>query len=166
MSINRRKALAAPLVTVLGLSALAGCSFRDSAPESNFLLLDGSYVNLGALKGKVVLVNFWATTCTTCVKEMPEIVETYTKYQSKGFETIAVAMQYDPVSWVVNFTQTRQLPFKVALDNTGNNAKQWGDVKATPTTFIVDKRGKIVKKYVGAPDFLALHALLEALLVE
>ena len=75
MSINRRKALAAPLVTVLGLSALAGCSFRDSAPESNFLLLDGSYVNLGALKGKVVLVNFWATTCTTCVKEMPEIVD-------------------------------------------------------------------------------------------
>ena len=73
-------------------------------------------------------------------------------------------MQYDPVNWVVNFTNTRQLPFQVALDNTGENAKQWGDIKITPTTFIVDKQGKIVKKYVGAPDFVALHALLENLL--
>jgi peroxiredoxin len=97
---------------------------------------------------------------------MPEIVNTYIKYQSKGFETVAVAMQYDPVNWVVNFTKTRQLPFKVALDNTGENAKQWGDIKITPTTFIVDKQGKIVKKYVGAPDFVALHALLENLLSE
>ena len=121
---------------------------------------------MGTLKGKVLLINFWATTCTTCVKEMPEIVNTYIKFQSKGFETVAVAMQYDPVNWVVNFTKTRQLPFKVALDNTGENAKQWGDIKITPTTFIVDKQGKIVKKYVGAPDFVALHALLENLLSE
>jgi peroxiredoxin len=166
MSVNRRKALIAPLATAMGFSALTGCSLSDSAPDSSFLLLDGSYINMGALKGKVILINFWATTCTTCVKEMPEIVKTYTKYQSKGFETVAVAMQNDPVNWVVNFTQTRQLPFKVALDNTGENAKQWGNIKITPTTFIVDKQGKIVKKYVGAPDFVALHALLESLLAE
>lgn len=97
MSVNRRKALTAPLAAAMGFSVLTGCSLRDSAPDSSFLLLDGSYINMGALKGKVVLINFWATTCTTCVKEMPDIVKTYSKYQSKGFETVAVAMQNDPV---------------------------------------------------------------------
>ena len=81
---------------------------------------------------------------------MPEIVATYEKYQSRGFDTLAVAMSYDPPSYVVNFAETRKLPFKVALDNTGAVAKAWGDVRITPTTYIVDKQGKIVKTYVGA----------------
>lgn len=166
MSVNRRSVLIAPVAAAVGLSALAGCSLSDRAPDSIFLLLDGSYVDIDTFKGKVSLINFWATTCTTCVKEMPEMVKTYTKYQSRGFEVVAIAMQYDPVNWVVNFTKSRQLPFNVALDNTGENAKKWGDVKITPTTFIVDKQRKIVKKYVGAPDFVALNALLETLLTE
>jgi peroxiredoxin len=67
---------------------------------------------------------------------------------------------------VVNFAQTRQLPFKVALDNTGDVARAWGDVKITPTTFIVNKQGQIVKRYIGEPDFPTLHLLLEKLLSE
>ncbi len=116
------------------------------------------------MKGKVTLVNFWATSCTTCVAEMPQIVATYDKYKDKGYDTIAVAMQYDPPSYVVNFAQTRKLPFKVAIDNTGKVAEAWGDVKLTPTTYIVDKQGQIVKKYVGAPNFDELHKLIEKLL--
>jgi peroxiredoxin len=73
-------------------------------------------------------------------------------------------MSYDPPAWVLNFAQSRQLPFKVALDNTGDIAKAWGDVKLTPTTYIVDKGGNIVKRYVGEPDFAALHELLDKLL--
>ncbi|MNV55164.1 thiol-disulfide oxidoreductase [compost metagenome] len=97
---------------------------------------------------------------------MPEIIATYKKYQPRGFETVAVAMSYDPPSYVVNFAQSRQLPFKVAIDNTGMVAKQWGDVQLTPSTFIVNKRGEIVKRYVGAPDFAELHLLIEKLLAE
>jgi peroxiredoxin len=67
---------------------------------------------------------------------------------------------------VVNFAETRKLPFKVALDNTGAVAKAWGDVRITPTTYIVDKQGKIVKTYVGAPNFAELHQLIERLLAE
>lgn len=136
------------------------------APASTFVLLDGSQRSTADLQGKVTLVNFWATSCTTCVAEMPEIIETYKKYQSQGFETLAVAMSYDPPSYVVNFAQSRQLPFKVAIDNTGQVAKQWGDIQLTPTTFIVNKRGEIVKRYVGAPNFAELHALIEKLLAE
>ncbi len=139
---------------------------QAAAPDSQFVLLNGSTHTTADLKGKVTLVNFWATSCTTCVAEMPEIVATYDKYHSKGFETLAVAMSYDPPSYVVNFTETRKLPFKVAIDNTGAVAKAWGDVKLTPTTYIVNKRGEIVKSYVGAPDFAELHRLIEKLLAE
>ena len=139
---------------------------RAPAPESTFVLLDGSTQTTADLRGKVTLVNFWATSCVTCVAEMPEIVDTYNKYQSQGFETLAVAMSYDPPSYVVNFAQTRKLPFKVAIDNTGNVAKAWGDVRLTPSTFIVNKRGDIVKTYVGTPNFAELHQLIEKLLAE
>ncbi len=109
-------------------------------------------------------MNFWATSCTTCVAEMPEVIATYNKFKDRGFETVAVAMSYDPPSYVVNFAQTRQLPFKVAIDNTGAAAKAWGDIQLTPTTFVIDKQGQIVKRYVGAPNFAELHQLIDKLL--
>lgn len=94
------------------------------------------------------------------------MVETYNKFKGQGLEFVAVAMSYDPPNYVVNFTETRKLPFKVALDNTGAVARAWGDVQLTPTTYIVNKRGDIVKRYVGAPDFAELHRLIEKLLAE
>jgi len=144
---------------------LAGCS-GERAPESSFVLLDGSTLSAKQLQGKVALVNFWATSCTTCVAEMPELIATYQQYKDKGYETLAVAMSYDPPSYVVNFAQTRQLPFKVAIDNTGAVARAWGDVKLTPTTFLLNKSGEIVKRYVGTPNFPELHQLIEKLLAE
>lgn len=143
---------------------LTGCMGREQAPASQFVLLDGSTISTAELKGKVVLLNFWATTCVSCVKEMPALASTYQKYQSQGFETVAVAMSYDQPSWVLNFAQSRRLPFKVALDNTGELAKNWGEVRLTPTTYLLDKQGKIVKRFVGEPDFTALHDLIEKLL--
>jgi peroxiredoxin len=145
--------------------ALSGCG-QDRAPASSFVLLDGSTLNTSQLQGKVALVNFWATSCTTCVAEMPEIVATYDKYKGQGYDTLAVAMRYDPPAYVVNFSETRKLPFKVAIDNTGAHAKAWGDVQLTPTTYLLNKRGEIVKRYVGAPDFAELHRLIETLLAE
>lgn len=139
---------------------------RATAPESTFVLLDGSRQSTADLRGKVTLVNFWATSCTTCVAEMPEIIDTHKKYNSRGFDTLAVAMSYDPPSYVVNFAQSRQLPFQVAIDNTGAVAREWGDVKLTPTTFLVNKRGEIVKRFVGTPDFAELHKLIDKLLAE
>ena len=163
--VSRRRALGA--AAALGTTALLGlpaCAGRDEAPASTFVLLDGQKATTADFKGKVTLVNFWATTCVSCVKEMPDLVATYNKYQARGYETVAVAMSYDPPAWVQNFAQSRQLPFKVALDNTGEIARAWGDVKLTPTTYLVDKKGQIVKRYVGEPSFDALHQLIEKLL--
>ena len=170
MSLDRRfpdplRRLLLSGAAVLALGGLAACA-QQSAPDSTFVLLDGSQQRMADLKGKVTLVNFWATSCTTCVAEMPELVHTHDKFKSRGYETLAVAMHYDPPAYVVNFAETRKLPFKVALDNTGSAAKAWGDVQLTPTTFVVNKRGEIVKRYVGPPDFAELHKLIEKLLAE
>lgn len=151
------------------MAALGGWWWSASAqeaPSSTFVLLDGSKRTTADMKGKVTLVNFWATSCTTCVAEMPKLVATYDKYKAKGYDHLAVAMSYDPPSYVVNFAETRKLPFPVAIDNTGAVAQAWGDVKLTPTTYLVDKRGTIVKRYVGEPDFADLHQLIEKLLAE
>ncbi len=136
------------------------------APPATFVLLDGSRKTTADLKGRVTLVNFWATSCVTCVAEMPKIIATYDKYHAKGFDTIAVAMSYDFPSYVVNFAETRKLPFGVAIDNTGSVAKAWGDVQLTPTTYLVNQQGEIVKRYVGEPNFADLHRLIESLLAK
>jgi peroxiredoxin len=151
------------LVLSVAAALLAACA-GQTAPESTFVLLDGSKLTTQGLKGRVALVNFWATSCVTCVAEMPELVKTHNKFQARGFETVAVAMQSDPPSYVVHFAQTRQLPFKVAIDNTGAVAKTWGNVAITPTTFLLNRQGEIVKTFVGPPDFAALNAQINQLL--
>ncbi|MDB5940654.1 MAG: redoxin [Ramlibacter sp.] len=153
-------------VLAAGAAALYLGTGNAAAPESTFVLLDGSRKTTADLKGKVTLVNFWATSCVTCVAEMPKVIATYEKYKGRGYDTLAVAMSYDPPSYVVNYAETRKLPFKVAIDNTGAVAKSWGDVQLTPTTYVVNKRGEIVKSFVGEPDFAELHKLIEKLLAE
>jgi peroxiredoxin len=163
----KRSLYLAAFVALLAIGAgIYLFSGTNAAPASTFVMLDGSSKETSNLKGKVTLVNFWATSCTTCVAEMPKIMSTFEKYKGKGFDTIAVAMSYDPPSYVVNFAQSRKLPFNVAIDNTGSVAKAWGDVQLTPTTYLVNKRGEIVKRYVGEPDFAELHVLIEKLLAE
>lgn len=128
--------------------------------------MDGTPSRINKLQGKVVLVSFWATTCSICIKEMPQMIATHQKFSGRGFETLAVAMSYDPPVSVINFTESRKLPFTMVLDNTGSMAHSFGDVQATPTSVLINKHGEIVKRYVGAPDFAALHKLVEALLIE
>jgi peroxiredoxin len=152
--------VAAVLLAGLGFAYFTFAT-KVKAPEVTYITLDGNKVSSASLRGKVVMVNFWATSCTTCVKEMPQMVETYNKFKGSGLEFVAVAMKYDPPNYVLNYTQTRQLPFKVALDSNGEIAKAFGDVALTPTTFVIGKDGEILKRYVGEPQFGELHSLLQ-----
>jgi peroxiredoxin len=161
--LNRRTLAALALACTTAL--LAGCA-RDHAPEVGYVLLDGQKASSQSWSGKVMLVNFWATSCATCVKEMPQVVATYDKFKGRGFDTLAVAMSYDPPAFVAKYAETRKLPFGVAIDNTGAVAQAFGQVQMTPTTFLINKRGEIVKRFVGEPDFAALHGLIEQLLAE
>jgi len=134
---------------------------KPTAPASTFTTLEGRQIALDDLRGKVVLVNFWATSCPGCIKEMPGMVETYNAYKDRGFEIVAVAMSYDPPNYVANYVQTRQLPFPVALDVKGEHARAFGNVQLTPTSFIIGKNGDILEQKLGELDFDKLKALLE-----
>ena len=167
--MNRRRHLALSG----GLAAIActapwlfsGCAAKETAPDFSYTLLDGRTQRFAqSREGRVVLVNFWATSCTTCVHEMPAMMETFQQFKDRGYDMLAVAMNYDNPDYVANFARSRALPFGVAHDRDGAIAKAFGDVRLTPTSFLVDKRGAVVKKYVGEPDFPAFRQLIGELL--
>ncbi|MDP2879190.1 MAG: TlpA disulfide reductase family protein [Sulfuricella sp.] len=165
MNTGRIKLLVVAVVVLALAGALAMLlSQKPAAPQMAFTALNGEKIALDSLRGKVVLVNFWATSCTGCIKEMPDLVKTWQKYHSRGLETIAVAMSYDPPEYVRQFVDKNGLPFTVALDTDGAVAQAFGNVRVTPTTFVIDKQGQIIQQYVGEPDFAKLHALIESAL--
>ena len=150
-------AVAAAAIAIAGYFAFGG---TQRVPDATFTLLSGQKMSTADLKGKVYLVNFWATSCETCIKEMPQMVDTYNRFKGRGLEFVAVAMNYDAPMYVTNYAHTRQLPFKVAMDD-GSAAKLFGNVQLTPTTFVVDRNGTILKRYVGEPQFAELDTLLQ-----
>ena len=162
----KTKWIAGAAAIVIAVAGWLILSQKPAAPDVSLATLKGTTLSLAQLRGKVVLVNFWATTCTTCVGEMPRMVETYNKFAPRGYEMIAVAMDYDRPDWVLNYTQQNALPFTVALDIKGALAEAFGGVRLTPTSFLIDKRGRIVQQYLGQPDFAKFQALVEQLLTE
>lgn len=151
------------VVGILGLLIFLAFQFnqRMIAPEATFVTLAGKKINMADLKGKVVLVNFWATTCATCVKEMPGLANAYNTYKTKDFEMIAVAMDYDPPAQVLNFATHKMLPFPVMHDGFGIVAKAFRHKGLTPTTIIYDKSGFRIMYKVGELDFKQLNQLLD-----
>jgi peroxiredoxin len=160
------------LFALLATTVLTSCGPPSAkfaikpAPAVTFMTIKGETIPLSALRGKVVLVNFWATDCPICIKEMPQMIETHKKFHARGYETVAVAMWYDPPNRVLDYAGKNVLPFKVSFDPVGDIGKAFGDVTLTPTTFVVDKRGNIVDRILGEPDFGKLNALIETKLAE
>src|SRR5262245_2750562 len=154
------------LAVLAACLSLGGCGQPQPAPEVTFVSLQGERIAARDLVGKVVIVKFWATDCAVCVKEMPDMVRTYVRYRGRRLEFSAVAMQHDPPNYVVRYAESNRLPFKVALDPMGELAKAYGDVRLTPTTFVIDRRGNIVSRTQGETDFARFDRLLEEKLKE
>jgi peroxiredoxin len=157
---------ARPLAAVLAAASLVAGGWlvledggREQLPDVGSTLLDGTTGTTGQLRGKVVLIHFRATDCAACVHEMPRLAATYEEFRARGYETLAVAMSHDKPHVVANYAQARKLPFFVAYDGGGAMARQLGSV-------LVNRRGEIVKRYVGEPDFVALGRLVDRLLAE
>lgn len=157
----KTKLIAALAAVAISLGAGAALMHRSAAPEVRFATLSGEHLATHDLRGKVLLVNFWSTSCVSCVEEMPKMAATYKKFAPRGYEMIAVAMSYDPPNQVAEFAQKHALPFQVSFDGDGSIARDFGDVRATPTSFVIDKRGRILKRYLGEPDWSELYALVE-----
>ena len=171
MSSQLLSSATAKVLTGLAATALIAATafimlYRPPAPAAEYTTLVGERTSTRDLLGKVVYINFWATSCTTCIKEMPDVVKTYERFAPRGFELLAVAMSYDPPEYVRNYVQQNQLPFKVVLDSDGAIAAAFDHVALTPTTVLIDKKGRILRRIVGEPDFVALHALIDKELAE
>lgn len=138
----------------------------EAAPDITVKTIKGETVRLSSLRGKAVIVNFWATSCATCVQEMPELITLYRQYQAQGLELVAVAMQYDPPNYVLNYAESKQLPFKVALDVDGAAAQAFGGILGTPTTYVIDPQGKVFKRYLGIPNWSELRLWLNTTLAK
>ena len=164
MNIAVKLIVAAALVTIATFGAFLATPQR-TAPEARFVTLGGESFTTSQLRGKVTVVNFWATWCPDCVREMPRMIEAHRKYAPRGYETIAVAVRDHP-NRVADYTIKQALPFKVALDTTDEVSKRFGDIRLTPTTFVIDKRGRLVRRFVGEPDWKEFDRVVEKALAE
>jgi len=154
-------AFAVTALTIAAIDAVSTLTLIKPAPEVRFTALSGETFSTSELRGKVVLVNFWGSYCAPCVKEMPKIVAAHEKFAPRGYETVAIAVRHDNPQRVVEFAASHALPFKVALDSSGALAKEFGNVRITPTSFLIDKRGRVLRRYVGEHDWAAFHELVE-----
>ena len=135
-------------------------------PETEFTLLDGSKLTLESLRGRPVLVSFWATTCAPCVEELPDLIQLYRDLHPQGFELIAVAMPYDPPIQVQDFVQRHGVPYPVAIDVQGKVTSAFGGVPLVPTAFIIGPNGKTELTYTGQLDMAKARRIISRYLQE
>ena len=106
-----------PIIVGLTLIGIVSLSLiKNNINDINMITIKGKNISTYELRGKVYLINFWATDCPGCINEMPGLINTYNNYKNQNFEVIAVAMFYDPPSRVLSFAKTEDLPFPVVLD--------------------------------------------------
>ncbi|MFL3023368.1 MAG: peroxiredoxin family protein [Methylophilaceae bacterium] len=137
---------------------------KKLVPQIDMLTISGETISTKDLKGSVYLVNFWATDCPGCIEEMPGLIDTFNKYKNKNFTVIAVSMFYDPPSRVLSYTEKNKLPFPVTLDLDKNIMNSFDDIKLTPTSVLINKKGQVVNTIIGVLDFKDLHEKIDLML--
>ncbi len=120
-----------------------------ASPDITLKSIDGRAIALKDLRGRPVLVTFWATTCPTCLKEMPHLADLYRELSPRGLEIIGIAMYHDPPNRVLALHKSRGIPYPVVLDIEAEAARAFGDVRITPTSFLIDPDGLIVYRNSG-----------------
>ena len=136
---------------------------RKPLPPVTLTLLDGSKPTLADYRGKVVLGVFWSVSCETCVDEIPHLNALYEKNKQNDFVVIGVDMPYDRPDWTAKFVKERPIKYPVSLDLEGDIARAFGGIQATPTTVLIDKRGRVVWKKLGRTDFAELESEIKSL---
>lgn len=140
------------LLTLIALIVLLFFLIRPEKISSmEFNILDDEKLSSDDIN-KILILNFWATDCPTCIKEMPDLAKIYQEFKD-DIELIAVAMPYDLPSRVVNFKNKNELPFKVAIDPESKILGEFEQVKLTPTTIITDKNKVIKQTIIGEINY-------------
>ncbi len=133
------------------------------APDFTLPTSDGKMLKLSSLKGKVIILDFWATWCPPCRKGIPDLIELKKKYGKKGFEIIGISVDRETKNEVVPFIKEYGINYPVVYaDN--NIITSYGGIRAIPTSFIIDKQGKIVASYEGLIPLLTYENHIKKLL--
>ena len=128
------------------------------APQFALYDLNGNLVRLSDFKGKVVLLNFWATWCSPCKREIPSLDRLYQMRKDKGFEIVAVNAERASASQIASFAEKYRMSFPILLNPQRDvGSKYW--VRAIPTSFLLDKNGVIRWKIVGGREWESPYVL-------
>ena len=134
-------------------------------PEVELTLIDGKVLNLNALKGKTVLLNFWATSCTPCRKEIPELIDLYREFSAKEVQLIGIAMAHDRPDQVLDFKKHYKIPYPLALDINSDAARAF-NVQVIPVTLLLSPRGQIEYRHSGVININDMRKRIAAMLPE
>ncbi|RMH65436.1 MAG: TlpA family protein disulfide reductase [Calditrichaeota bacterium] len=148
------------VLLIVGL--LVSISLAKKAPDFTFKSLDGKEVSLSDYKGKVVLVNFWATWCGPCIGEMPDLNKLYQAYKDKGFQILGLAVSSRPNDIPKKVKQTG-VTYPILLNAEPAVAK-FGGFGAIPQTFIIDQNGTIVHSVTGSRGYEDFEKMIKPLL--
>lgn len=165
-----RLIITAMITGMLVLGAVLILHFQDtSAADSegvkfSFPGLDGKAINLEDYRGKVVLVDVWATWCPPCRMEIPGFIKLYDEYKDKGLVIIGISIDEDGIKAVKPFAEEFKINYPIALADGSDVTKVFGPIRGIPTKFLIDKDGKIVQKMVGYRDEDALKKVFMPLL--
>jgi len=146
------------------LGTLTGCSSAEST-DLNIIVreLNGQHSSLNQLRGNPSVVTFWATSCPGCIEEMPHLIKLHETFSDRGVTVMGIAMHYDNPVHVRNLVQRRELPYRIVIDESGAAAKSFGNVRLTPTTFVLDAQGRVQYRQIGAFDEKRVTELLNRL---
>lgn len=141
-----------------------GIDEGNLAPDFELKTLDGNSIRLSSLKGKKVILNFWATWCPPCRSEMPDIEKFYVDQKDKGLEVLAVNLTNAEKNRadVAPFLKSFGITFPVVLDEKGSIGELY-DVYSIPASFIIDTQGVIQKKLVGPMTYDSMKAMVGAI---
>lgn len=161
----KRTAVFAIAALIAGLAPLAAVVPNQPAPAFSVKSLDGKTLALSDLKGKIVVVNFWATWCPPCRAEIPDFVEVYNRFKPKGLEIVGISVDEMTPQQLQPFIVKNKMSYPVAMA-TAKLLKDYGPISAIPTTFVVDKKGVVRYAQEGMLDKAALTALFTKLSAE
>lgn len=150
------------LLIVLALLAAGWLLWPTSRPmpEVSFNLIDGRTLHSSELRGKSLLITFWSVSCEVCLRDMPRLTQLQESLQDADFMVIGVAVPYDPPAAVISTVERLKPGYPVALDVHGEVAKAFGDVKVTPTSFLITPDGRINSSEHGPLDETRVRATL------
>jgi len=132
-------------------------------PEVEFTLVDGTTLKIDELKDKAVLLNFWATTCAPCRKEIPDLADLYQEFSAKGLQVIGVSMAHERPDQVIAFKQSYKIPYTLALDIDSAITKAFG-VEVIPHTLLISPRGQIEYRHSGVINVDDMRKQIAAML--